>query len=332
MRLIMFLLLAVGIVLFSTDVYAQGGRTVNLNTTVDSTYIKNDSIGNEDLVPNSVTTTEIRDSTIDSTDVKDVSLSVGDIANGNNGLVTKPTFDDSLANYGIRRTANTMMQLRGGVGVGDSLQTWLSSLGNTVASVDSVGNAKFGSLSTTGAGKFGSLNTQPTFSVTMSPTSDLTDSSFAIRLLDGVPRLTFYGTDKDSMHITVTTGDQLSFLTASGGYTFDYPITANFKQKTYIVDADTTIGADQSGTLFICRPLTAKRTITLPTAAANLIYEFMVADTDSLLIASASGDSLITSAGAAWKTTSSVAGTVKLVAIDTVRWIMQYTLGTWTSY
>jgi len=180
-----------------------------------------------------------------------------------------------------------------------------------------------------------------------------------------------YGADDDSMNITVNTSDQMVFEGASGGYdldddvlaptfilkeggtqgtfdidtsdamnftgfaggyTFDTPITANFKQKVYIVDADTTIGVGQTGILFVSRPLTAKRTITLPTATANLIYEFMVSDTDSLLIAAASGDSLITSAGTAWVTTSSVAGTLKLVAIDTVRWIMQYTLGTWTSY
>ena len=98
------------------------------------------------------------------------------------------------------------------------------------------------------------------------------------------------------------------------------------------LDADDTLTADQTGLFSIYRPLTAKRTATLPTAAAGLGFEFMVADTDSLLIAAASGDSLITSAGVAYKTTTSVAGTIRLKAMDATRWIILYTLGTWTSY
>lgn len=103
-------------------------------------------------------------------------------------------------------------------------------------------------------------------------------------------------------------------------------------QTVYTINADTTIGADQSGTLFVLRPLTAKRTLTLPGAVAGLEFDFLIADTDSLRIMTATGDSLITSAGVASKTATSVAGTIRLVAMDTVRWIMLYTLGTWTSY
>lgn len=103
-------------------------------------------------------------------------------------------------------------------------------------------------------------------------------------------------------------------------------------QTVYTINADTTIGANQNGTLFVLRPLTAKRTLTLPGAAAGLEFDFLIADTDSLRIMTATGDSLITSAGVASKTTTSVAGTVRLVAMDAVRWIMLYTLGTWTSY
>lgn len=103
-------------------------------------------------------------------------------------------------------------------------------------------------------------------------------------------------------------------------------------QTVYTINADTTIGASQNGTLFVLRPLTAKRTLTLPGAATGLEYDFLIADTDSMRITTASGDSLITSAGAAWKTATSVAGTIRLVAMDTTRWIMLYTLGTWTSY
>lgn len=103
-------------------------------------------------------------------------------------------------------------------------------------------------------------------------------------------------------------------------------------ESVSIFNASLTPTDGQSGTIFIARPLTAKRTATLPGASAGLNYTFMVADADSLLITTASGDSLITSAGAAWKTTTSVAGTIKVIAIDGVRWVMVFTLGTWTSY
>jgi len=103
-------------------------------------------------------------------------------------------------------------------------------------------------------------------------------------------------------------------------------------QDVEIVTESDTLTADQSGLLSIYRPLAAKADTELPTAAKGLVFEFMIADTDSLLIKAASGDSLITSAGAAYKTQSSVAGTVKLIAIDATRWVMQYTLGTWTGY
>ena len=112
----------------------------------------------------------------------------------------------------------------------------------------------------------------------------------------------------------------------------DILVVNNAKQVVEILDADDTITPAQSGTAFFYRPLSGKRTATLPECAAGLFYEFMVADADSLLITTQAGDSLITSAGVAWKTETSVAGTVKLIGIDAVRWVMQFTLGTWTGY
>ena len=109
--------------------------------------------------------------------------------------------------------------------------------------------------------------------------------------------------------------------------------TVLYKQPVeFITAAADTLLAAQTGTLFVARPLGQKSTAQLCAAAAGLTFDFMVADADSLLIQVASGDSLIISAGNAYVTTSSVAGTVKLIAIDGVRWLMQYTLGTWTSY
>ena len=120
----------------------------------------------------------------------------------------------------------------------------------------------------------------------------------------------------------VTDGDD---FTISGG-------DLHSTQPTEVLDADDVLGVAQSGLLSVFRPITAKRTSTLPSAAAGLIFDYFIADTDSLLITTASGDSLITSAGVAWKTTSSVAGTITMKAMDATRWIMFNTLGTWTSY
>jgi hypothetical protein len=94
--------------------------------------------------------------------------------------------------------------------------------------------------------------------------------------------------------------------------------------------ADSTLMSYTSGSFYYARPIAAKAAVILPTAAAGLNYTFMVADTDTLRIVAASGDSLITSTGSASRSTGSVAGTVRVIAVDTVRWIMVQTLGTWT--
>lgn len=132
-------------------------------------------------------------------------------------------------------------------------------------------------------------------------------------------------------NLNVTGSTTLSgTLAVTGNTTLSGTLTA--LNPVTVSDAAIAPTAAQSGTMWVARPLTAKRTATLPAAAAGLEYGFFVADADSLLITTASGDSLITSAGAAWKTTSSVAGTVWVVAMDATRWVMMFTLGTWTSY
>jgi hypothetical protein len=105
-----------------------------------------------------------------------------------------------------------------------------------------------------------------------------------------------------------------------------------YKMPIYSVDADTTLGATQSGTLFDCRTLGAKRTITLPPAAPGLNFKFFVTDADSLRITGGSLDSLEVAAGTVFKTTTSVSGTVEVIALDATKWLMFSLLGTWTSY
>jgi hypothetical protein len=106
--------------------------------------------------------------------------------------------------------------------------------------------------------------------------------------------------------------------------------TVYSKQKTFFIDAATSPLAAHSGSMFIARPLTAKRTITLPGAAAGIWFDILVADTDSLRIVAASGDSILISTGAADRSIGSVAGTCRIIALDAVRWLVTNAIGTWT--
>ncbi len=95
--------------------------------------------------------------------------------------------------------------------------------------------------------------------------------------------------------------------------------------------ADSTLTAARSGYTYIARPVAAKTTATLPAATAGLNFTFLIADADSLILAAAGTDSIIDDTGAAWKKTSSVAGSVKIVG-TTGKWWMFPFVGTWTSY
>lgn len=101
----------------------------------------------------------------------------------------------------------------------------------------------------------------------------------------------------------------------------------------HIITTDSTLTAAQMvGGTWVALPLAAKKTVTLPACAAGLNGTFMAADSDSIRITITAGDSLITTTGAAYVTTTTVAGNVRIVAIDATRWFMLGAIGTWTSY
>jgi hypothetical protein len=105
------------------------------------------------------------------------------------------------------------------------------------------------------------------------------------------------------------------------------------RDEIITVISDTTLtSAQMDGTLIVMRPIGAKYTVTLPTAVAGSNALFFIADADSGLITAATGDSLIISTGAAYKTTSSVAATFKVTAWDATRWLIHEAIGTLTSY
>ena len=107
--------------------------------------------------------------------------------------------------------------------------------------------------------------------------------------------------------------------------------TQTIRQITAAADTFYSTGTYKiSGDVFYARPLAQKSALFLQSAVAGAWLDVMVADTDTLRIVAASGDSLITSAGVAARSIGSVAGTVRIVALDTTRWLMLMTLGTWT--
>ncbi len=194
----------------------------------------------------------------------------------------------------------------------------------------------FGDFST---GYFGINNSSPTSALSI--TGNLTVSGTVA--IDSLSNASGIITVADSLRVTkdlIVDGrayvDSISnpagalvipdSLTVTGVSTGAKPIVA--------VAADTTAiaVANAKGTVYYAIALAGKAKRTLPSAEAGLNIEFIITDADSLLITAATGDSIITTAGAAYSTTSSVAGSIKLICLDAVRWIMQYTTGTWTSY
>lgn len=100
-----------------------------------------------------------------------------------------------------------------------------------------------------------------------------------------------------------------------------------------LILADSTLTAARSGYTYIARPVAAKTTGTLPSnPAVGTNFIFGVADADSLRITCAGSDSLIDGTGAAWKTTTSVAGWIKVIMVAANKWFFIQYNGTWTSY
>ena len=171
-----------------------------------------------------------------------------------------------------------------------------------------------------------------TIYVRPSQTSDDSDSTLYFTVSAGEPVINFKASDDDATQITVNTDDQLLFKGASGGYVFDNKIIGG-RQSINAADANAEdLTAANSGALYTTQNFGELVTFTLPAAAAGLTYDIFAVSADSLIVTTASGDSLLTSAGTAYKTTSSVAGTLRLVAIDETKWLMLFATGTWTSY
>lgn len=162
--------------------------------------------------------------------------------------------------------------------------------------------------------------------------SDISDSGLVVYRTGGQPVVSFRGADDDEWNITLNTSDQALFRGAGGGYVFDNKIIGG-RQSINAADANAEdLTAANSGALYTTQNFGELVTFTLPAAAAGLTYDVFAVSADSLIVTTASGDSLLASDGSVYKTTSTAAGTLRLVAIDETKWLMQIPIGTWTSY
>jgi len=106
--------------------------------------------------------------------------------------------------------------------------------------------------------------------------------------------------------------------------------------KDYVVASDDTLYAagtyNTSGTSFLARPIAAKYEIELQAGAvAGDWFEVYVADTDSLRIRAATGDSLIAADGSASNVLGTVQGSAKFTMLLADKWFIQNATGTWTA-
>jgi hypothetical protein len=103
------------------------------------------------------------------------------------------------------------------------------------------------------------------------------------------------------------------------------------------VDARTSalsIVANRTNAIFTNEGATSQVVLTLPTAAANLIYSFVVQDADGLRVTAASGDTIriagTATAAAGYVENATIGSTLTLVAINATEWIATSVNGTWT--
>jgi hypothetical protein len=124
-------------------------------------------------------------------------------------------------------------------------------------------------------------------------------------------------------------GSNLSAVDSSGQVdisTIHDPVTASASGPVALTSAD-------SGKLYTNEGAAAEVEFTLPTAAADLGYKFVVHDANGIKVTAAAGDT-IRVAGSATPaagniTASTVGNTVKLIAINATEWIAVWYVGTW---
>jgi len=120
-------------------------------------------------------------------------------------------------------------------------------------------------------------------------------------------------------------------LTATSG-TFSSTLTGFIPIEHNTADTTMTTTNVRPGSLISVTSTTIKRSFALPAAAAGLAYDLWVSESDSGRVTTASGDTLLTFGGSKYKTLSTIAGHLKLRALDATYWAVMDSTGEWAGY
>lgn len=100
------------------------------------------------------------------------------------------------------------------------------------------------------------------------------------------------------------------------------------------VTTETTLTVADSGKTYTNEGTSTKIIFNLPPAVANLMYTFIVQDSDGLRIIANTGDTIrigsTVSKLAGYVENLTIGNMIKLVAINATEWIAEYQIGTWT--
>lgn len=90
----------------------------------------------------------------------------------------------------------------------------------------------------------------------------------------------------------------------------------------------------ESGTVLTNEGATAQNYHTLPTAAAGLVFEFVVQDADGIRVVAATGDTIqdvgTVSATAGYIQSTTIGSVIRLAAINATQWVVMSKQGAWT--
>ena len=141
---------------------------------------------------------------------------------------------------------------------------------------------------------------------------------------------------KDGGEVEVQSGGELNVesggeLDIESGGALQWGGSAFAPDALTQITAATVLTTQELYGYYYAYPIDAKYIVTLPAATAGLERNFFVGDSDSLLITTASADTLLFGITKV-KTATTVAGTVNFKAIDSKFWVVQSSTGTWTNY
>lgn len=150
---------------------------------------------------------------------------------------------------------------------------------------------------------------------------------------DTLSRTTILASSNSGNAVTFTAGTKDIFLVRPAAR--PAPLSGGLEvNATGSSGTPNALSALESGTIFTNEGATAKVYHSLPTAAAGLVYTFVVQDTDGIRVVAATGDTIrintSVSATAGYCEATAAGATVTLYAINATEWIATSSLGTWT--